>query len=143
MFRKNIILAYLIISQSLLAGSLSLQEILSYASANSKTLQIKQTDAQIESKNIDIAKSAYYPSLNVVYNMEYNKALDGSSLSNEYIGGMNIPSETRYQSSVALQLNHDLYHFGVTDKQVDIAFAEYNIKKLNGVHQKKSFIKTY
>lgn len=126
----NIALAALIFHTSVFAKTVSLEEILEYATQYSKTLALKQTDVLIEAKNINSAKSAYYPSLNLLYNAEYNEALDGAALSVESIGGMTISNETKYQSSMALQLNYDLYHFGVTDTYVNIASLEHKIKKI-------------
>lgn len=126
----NTIFVALIFSTSIFAKTVSLEEILEYATQHSKALALKQTDALIELKNINSAKSAYYPSLNLLYNAEYNEALDGTPLGVESIGGMTISNETRYQSSMALQLNYDLYHFGVTDTYVNIASLEYKIKKI-------------
>ncbi|MBU0631661.1 TolC family protein [bacterium] len=122
---------------SLIADTVSLQEILNHASHNAKTLVQKQLDAKIESKNLKSAKSAYYPTLGFVYNGEYNQALDGSSLTSEYVGGLTISSQTRYQSSMAFQLNYDLYNFGATSKQVSIAAAEVDIKKIDWCSEEK------
>lgn len=119
------------------ADTLSLQEILEHASANAKTLQIKQTDALIESKNIQSAKSAYYPSLNLLYNAERNQALDGMPIGSESVGGVTISNGSRYQSSMALQLNYDLYRFGATDKKVSIATSELDIKKMEWCSREK------
>ncbi len=133
----KIIIIFLVIGSVVWADPVSLQEILNYASQNAKTLQMKATDALIESKNIKSAESAYYPSLNFVYNAEYNQALDGSSLGTEYVGGLSISNSTRYQSSMALQLNYDLYHFGATDKRVGIASSAFDIKNIEWCTQEK------
>lgn len=114
---------------SLDAQTLSLDEILEYASGHSKMLAMKQTDVRIANTNIENAQSAYYPSLNFVYNAEYNRALDGGSLSVESVGGTTITSTTRYQNSLALQLQYDLFHFGATSKQVSIASFERMAKQ--------------
>ncbi len=90
---------------------------------------MKQTEVRIADTNIENAQSAYYPSLNFVYNGEYNRALNGESLSVESVGGTTITSTTRYQNSLALQLQYDLFHFGATDKQVSIATLERNTKQ--------------
>lgn len=133
---KAYLLIFIVVS-SLWADTVSLQEILDHATHNAKVLQMKQLDAKIESKNVKSAESGYYPSLSFVYNGEYNQALDGSSLSNEYVGGLTISSQTRYQSSMAFQLNYDLYHFGVTDKQVSIATSELDIKRIEWCSEEK------
>jgi outer membrane protein len=122
-------LFFLVISLSLDAQTLSLDEILEYASGHSKMLAMKQTDVRIADTNIENAQSAYYPSLNFVYNAEYNRALDGGSLSVESVGGTTITSTTRYQNSLALQLQYDLFHFGATNKQVSISELERTTKQ--------------
>ena len=135
---KKLYLATLLtLSPSLWAETVSLQEILNYATENAVTLKIKQTDALIESKNIEGAESAYYPTLNAVYNNEYTESLDGIPLGTESIGGITISNGTRYQSSLALQLNYDLYHFGSTDKRVEIASSGFDIKKMEWCSQEK------
>jgi len=111
------------------AKTLSLDEILEYASAHSKVLAIKKIDMYIADVNVENALSAYYPSLNFVYNAEYNRALDGGSLNVESVGGTTITSNTRYQNSLALQLQYDLFHFGATDKQVLISELEKSVKQ--------------
>ena len=123
-------LIFILLSPPLWANTITLEEILDYATKNAVSLKIKQTDALIESKNIQSAKAAYYPSLNVVYNAEYNQALDGVPLGVEYVGGLTISNETRYQSSIAFQLNYNIYNFGATKKRVNIASGEFDIKKM-------------
>lgn len=137
--KKTYILIF--ISQLLFANTLNLEQILKYATDNAIDLKLKQTDILIESENIKNAKSAYYPTLNVTYNSEYNKALDGSAIGTEYVGGLAISSQTKYQTSIALQLNYDLYHFGATNKQVDINEAEYDIKKTEWCTKEKELHK--
>lgn len=130
-------LVSLLLSPALWAESISLQELLNYTTENAVTLKIKQTDALIESKNVQSAKSAYYPVLNVVYNAEYNQAQDGIPFGSESVGGVTISNGTRYQSSLAFQLNHDLYHFGATNMRVDIASSALDIKKMEWCSQEK------
>lgn len=95
-----------VFSLSLDAQTLSLDEILEYASGHSKMLAMKQTDVRIANTNIENAQSAYYPSLNFVYNTEYNQALDGMPLGVESVGGTTITNSTQYQNSLALQLQY-------------------------------------
>ncbi len=120
----------LLISSLVWADTISLENILEYASQNAVSLKIKETDAAIEYKNIQSVESEYYPRLNVTYNAEYNKALDGIPLGSETIGGVTISNKTEYQSSVAFGLTYDLYHFGATSKKVSIATSELDIKKM-------------
>lgn len=131
------IMIFISLSPTLWAESIGLEEILDYATKNAVTLKIKQTDALIESKNVQSAESAYYPSLNVVYTGEYNQAQDGVPFGTESVGGVTISNGTRYQSSLAFQLNYDLYHFGATDKRVEVASTELEIKKMEWCSQEK------
>ena len=125
----NVAFVVLLVHTAVFAKTVSLDEILEYASGHSKMLAMKQTEVRIADTNIENAQSAYYPSLNFVYNGEYNRALNGESLSVESVGGTTITSTTRYQNSLALQLQYDLFHFGATDKQVSIATLERNTKQ--------------
>jgi len=135
--RQSFITIFILLSPTLWAESIGLQEILAYATKNAVTLKIKQTDVLIESKNVQSAESAYYPSLNVVYTGEYNQAQDGVPFGTESVGCVTISNGTRYQSSLALQLNYDLYHFGATDKRVEVASTELDIKKMEWCSQEK------
>lgn len=128
---------FLLLSPTLWAETVSLEELLTYATERSAILKMQETDVLIESTNVQSARSAYYPSLNLVYNNEYTESLDGIPLGTESIGGITISNGTRYQSSLALQLNYDLYHFGATDKQVDIALGGVNIKNLEWCSKEK------
>ncbi len=119
---------FILVSAVLYAQNVSLDEILKHASTNALSLKIKKRETLIESKNIESAKSAYYPTLNLVYNNEYTESLDGIPLGTESVGGITISNGTRYQNSAALQLNYDLYHFGVTDEQINIATLKRDIK---------------
>lgn len=134
---RLVFLLPIVISTILCADSVSLQEIFSYASKNALSLKIKKSDALIELNNVKSAKANYYPSLNLVYNNEYTESLDGIPLGTETIGGITISNGTRYQNSAALQLNYNLYHFGVTDKQVAIATLKADVKNKELCQQEK------
>ena len=127
----------LVINTFLCAQSISLEEILEHASQNAFSLKMKQTDAAIEKTNIGSAEAGYYPSLNVSYNAQYNKSLDGLAIGSQTVGGVTISNRTEYQSSVAFGLNYDLYHFGATDKKVEIAISEFAIKKMQWCSDEK------
>ncbi|RLA80188.1 MAG: hypothetical protein DRG78_11455 [Epsilonproteobacteria bacterium] len=129
--------ALLCLSPLIWAQTVSFPEILEYATQNATILKIKSTDTLIESKNIKVQEAAYYPSFDVSYNAEYNQALDGIPLGVESVGGETISNGTRYQSSIALKLNYDLYHFGATDKRVDIASSSLDIKRVEWCEQEK------
>lgn len=110
------------------AKEISFKEITDFASKHALSLQMKQVQKQIESKKAQGVAADYYPTLNLVYNSEYTQTLDGSPLGTESIGGITISNGTRYQNSVALQLNYNLFHFGATNTQMQIANANVAIK---------------
>ncbi len=134
---RLLFLLSIIISSTLWADSVSLQEIFDYASKNALSLKIKKKDALIESNNVQSVQSDYYPSLNLVYNNEYTKSLDGIPLGVETVGSITISNGTRYQNSAALQLNYNLYNFGATDKQVAIAILKADVKNKELCQQEK------
>jgi outer membrane protein TolC len=131
------LLLFLVAFSFLNAKTYSLEELFESASKNAKILKIKDLEAQIESKNVEGAKAGYYPTLGAVYNAEYTESLDGVPLGTEYVGGITISNGTRYQSSLALQLNYDLYHWGATDYQVEVAKGEERIKKIEWCTQEQ------
>jgi len=110
------------------AKDISFEEITDFASKHALSLQMKQVQKQIESKKAQGVAADYYPTLNLVYNSEYTESLDGSPLGTESIGGITISNGTRYQNSAALQLNYNLFHFGATNTQMQIANANVAIK---------------
>ena len=123
---------------TLFAKSVSLDEILEYALKHTLTLKIKKLEAKIESKNIQIAKSSYYPKFDISYDTEYSKSLEGSIFSSKSINGVSIPSSTRYQDSIILAMDYELYNFGAKDKQVNIAKISKEIKEKEWCEQKKN-----
>ena len=129
---------FLLLNITLFANSVSLDEILEYALKHTLTLKIKKMEAKIESKNIDIAKSSYYPKFDISYDTEYSKSLEGLTFSSKSINGVSIPSSTRYQDSIVLAMNYDIYNFGAKDKQVNIAKISKEIKEKEWCEQKKN-----
>lgn len=111
------------------AKEIRFEEITTYASKHVLSLQMKQVEKKIESKKVEGVAADYYPTLNLVYNNEYTESLDGTSLGTESIGGITISNGTRYQNSVALQLNYNLFHFGATNAEMQIAKTNVAIKE--------------
>ncbi len=125
---KKIVYLLLYISIILDAKEISFEKVTAYASKHALALQMKQVEKKIESKKAEGVAADYYPTLNLVYNSEYTESLDGVPLGTESIGGITISNSTRYQNSVALQLNYNLFHFGATNSQMQIANANVAIK---------------
>lgn len=120
------------------AKEISFKEITAYASKHALTLQMKQVEKKIESKKAKGVAADYYPTLNLVYNSEYTKSLDGSPLGSESIGGITISNSTSYKDSLALQLNYNLFHFGAKNVQMHIANLNIAIKDKEWCQEEKN-----
>jgi len=99
-------------------------------------------DVNIESSKVETLYAKYYPTLALSYNTEYNRDLDDLPSATESVGDSVITSGTKYQSSLSLNLNHELYHFGVTEDSIGIAKKEVSIKKLNWCEEEKKLHQT-
>lgn len=133
----NVLSLVLMLSILLQAQVISYKELLESASSQSNKLKIFKSDEQIQSSNIETLYGDYYPSLALSYNTEYNRDLNGFSSGSESIGDTIITDGTRYQSSLSLNLNYELYHFGTTDDSIRIAKKELDIKKLIWCEEEK------
>ena len=111
------------------ADAITFDMLAESASRHSQKLQLHRYDIQIESARADTVRAEYYPTLSVAFNNEYNKDIDGSSTGVETVGDSLLTSGTRYQSSLSLGLNYELYHFGVTERKVAIADQETALKR--------------
>jgi outer membrane protein TolC len=127
----------LLICLTLSAQSISYQELLKSASNESNRLKIFKTDENIESARLETIYGQYYPNLSVSYNTEYNRDLNGLPTGTESVGDTIITSGTRYQSSLSLNLNYELYHFGTTQKSINIAEKEVQVKHLLWCEEEK------
>ena len=132
----------LLISLNLLAQEVTLKKLLNSATLESERLQIFTTDEHIETARLESTYGQYYPKLSVSYNTEYNRDENGFSFGTESVGDTVMTSGTRYQSSMSLNLNHELYHFGTTSKSVDIAKSEVEIKHLLWCEEEKKLHQT-
>lgn len=112
-----------------MAKEVDLGLLLESASQNSLVLKGKAHDIGIESARLESTKSDYYPILSLSYNNEYNRDLDGSLGGVESVGDTVITNGTRYQSSLSLNLNYELYHFGATDAKVALGEKEVRVRR--------------
>lgn len=126
-----------ITSLTLFAQSITFQELLQSASNESNRLKIYKTDENIEMSRLATVSAEYYPSLSFSYNTEYNKDENGLPSGTESIGDTVITNGTRYQSSLSLNANYELYHFGTTNKSISIAKSEVDIKHLLWCEEEK------
>ncbi len=122
----------------LYAKTISYQELLTSASQNSNRLKVHKTDEHIEETNVEIIYSQYYPNVSVSYNTEYNRDLGDFPTGTQSVGDTVITSGTRYQSSLSLNLNYEIYHFGTTEKSINIAKKEVVVKHLSWCEEEKN-----
>jgi outer membrane protein TolC len=124
------------------AQAVTYEELIVSASEKSIKLKMFKSDERIESSKVDALYAKYYPTLSLSYNTEYNRDLDDFTSATESVGDSVITSGTKYQSSLSLNLNHELYHFGATEDTIFIAKKEVNIKKLNWCEEEKKLHQT-
>lgn len=132
----------LLLSLAVQAQVVTYEELFQSASEKSIKLKMFKSDERVESSKVDALYAKYYPTLSLSYNTEYNKDLDDFTSATESVGDSVITSGTKYQSSLSLNLNHELYHFGATEDSILIAKKEVNIKKLNWCEEEKKLHQT-
>ena len=125
------------VSVVLHAQSITYEELLKSASIKSNKLKIYKTDESIESARLSSVSSEYYPNLGISYNTEYNRDENGLPFGTESVGDTVITSGTRYQSSLSLNMDYELYHFGTTNKSINIAESEVEIRYLLWCEEEK------
>jgi len=125
---------------SLSAKEISYRQLLLSATANSYQLKIRKSDELIERMRLERLYADYYPNISLSYNSEYNKNLAGMTSGVESVGEDVISSTTHWQNSLSLNLNYELYNFGVREKNIGIAKEEVQVKKLlSCIEQKELF----
>ncbi|WP_310442556.1 TolC family protein [Sulfurimonas sp.] len=132
----------LLLNFALQAQTVTYQDLFASASKNSIKLKMFKEDVNIESYKVETIYAKYYPTLALSYNTEYNRDLGDLPSATESIGDSVITSGTKYQSSISLNLNHELYHFGATEDSIGIAKKEVTIKKLNWCEEEKKLHQT-
>jgi len=102
------------------AESLSYKNILLKAIENSYDLKLTSKDISISKASLKEAKSDYYPTIKTGFNSEYTNDLkNGTGIVS--IGGTFIPPNTMFQNMLSVNMNYNLYDFGVRGKKVSIA----------------------
>lgn len=137
-YTLRIVLLAVVAVSSLESREITLQMLFDSASKNSLSLKGKQNDIGIESARLESTKSDYYPVLSLSYNNEYNRDLGDGLGGVESVGDTVITNGTRYQSSLSLNLNYELYHFGATERKVAIATKEVLLKRLEWCEEEKN-----
>lgn len=133
----NFISLLLLLDLAIQAQVVTFQDLLKSASIKSYKLKMFKSDENIESSKMETLYAKYYPSLSLSYNTEYNRDLNGLPSGTESVGDSVITSGTKYQSSLSLNLNHELYNFGTTKESISIAKKELKIKQLIWCEEEK------
>ncbi len=132
----RIVAAALWLPLLLCAKGVGFEQLLDSAHRHSKTLVLKDIDTRIEKQRLEEVKSGYYPTFALSANSEYYKDLSQTG-ETESVGDTVISSGTKYKSSVALNMNYDLYRFGVFERKVATALKEIRVKTLLYCQQKQ------
>lgn len=103
------------------AGEISLESITQQAINEAYDLKIAQLDIRINRTDIKAARSEYYPTLKATLNTEYLKGLGNQYSPVISVGNSVLPSGTRFQNSIGVNLNHNLIDFGSRKRKVIMA----------------------
>lgn len=124
-------------SITLSATPITYQELLQSATLQSNRLKMAKSDENIENSILETIYAQYYPSFSVSYNTEHNRDMGDYLTGTQSVGDTIITSGTRYQSSLSLNLNYELYNFGTTQKSINIAKGKVNVKHLLWCEEEK------
>jgi len=124
------ILILLVLIISLYANEITYNQLLESATKDSNLLKIRKSDELIEAARLKSLYSIYYPTLSLSYNSEYKKDLADGLSGIESVGNTVISNGTNWQNSLSLNMNYELYQFGVKAKQIVLAKQDVKIKKL-------------
>lgn len=105
-------------------------QLIQSAKQHSNTLLMYDYDIKIAKEKAQETRSAYYPSVVVSLNTEYAKTFDDTRSGVDSVGDTVVSNTTGYKSSLSLELNYNLYDFGVTDKKIVIADKNIVLKRL-------------
>ncbi len=101
--------------------ALTLDEAIQKAAEASYNLKIAQLDVRISQTEIKAARSEYFPKIQSYFNTEYLKDLEQTQMPVTAVGNNVIPSGTRYQNSLGVNMRQNLLDFGVAKRRVQIA----------------------
>src|SRR5262245_28808057 len=97
--------------------ALNLDEAIQKAADASYNLKIAQLDVRISQTEIKAARSEYFPKIQSYFSTEYLKDLEETQMPVTAVGNNIIPSGTRYQNSLGVNLRQNLLDFGVAKRR--------------------------
>jgi len=110
--------------------TISFEDVIEKAIANSYELKISDIDISLSKTIVKEMTSLYYPALNVRFNTEYLKDLAGGISGITAIGNSVLSDNTKYQDSMSLNLSYTLLDFGVRKKRRFLTKKDVGQKKL-------------
>lgn len=99
--------------------AITLDEVITQAVARSYDLQIAHKDIEINKSDLKITRSEYLPTIQPRINIEYLKDLEQNARPVVAVGNTVIPSGTRYQNSLGVNISQTLLDFGIRRRKMD------------------------
>lgn len=112
------------------AVTLKFDDLLEKALDRSFDLKKANIDIDITKQDIRVAKSAYYPSLRLGANAEYNRDLTDGQYGVTQVGDIVLLNNSIYQNAASASLTYNVYDFGARKQKVIIAKKDNEIKKV-------------
>lgn len=108
----------------------SYEDLKKSAHDSSSRLKIRSLDAEIEKSRLDSLYSTLYPQLSLDYTGERSESFDDEASKSFSVGDTVVNTYTPYKHSVSLRLNYEIFRFGATLKQIEMAKQEVKIREL-------------
>lgn len=116
-----IVIAGLLSCQAAVGKTLTYDAVLERAQEKAFDLKITAIEQNIAKAAVKEAKSAYYPTVSLVYNYEYQKGFNQSPGAFNSIGSTFINTNTRFQNLLSTRAEYTLFDFGIRRRTLDIA----------------------
>ena len=113
--------------------TLEFETVLEQVIAKSYDLRIAEIDMDIGGHKLVEAISEYYPSLSLRFYSEYDRDLSDVESGVASVGDNVFTGDggVMYKDSLSLNMNYNLYDFGLRDKMVDNALRDVKIADFN------------
>ena len=110
------------------AETISLEGITQQAIERSYELRISRLDMAIAKTDIKAARVDYFPTIRSTLNAERLQSLQSQASAVTTINNIVLPTGTRFQNSIGVNLNHTLIDFGVRKHKMTMAKQAYLAK---------------
>jgi outer membrane protein len=119
------------------AEPLSLEQITQNALTRSFELKISAVDLALAKNEVKAARVDYFPVIRGNLNTEYQHSLQSQPSQVTTINNIVLPTGTRYQNSIGLNLNHTLLDFGARHYKLASARQGVTAKTLESARLKR------